>query len=687
MILRQTTYRKAAAGWNTSFFKNSGHTTPDELSHGGGRGASTLASRSPRPASSGGGGSGSGTTLPFVSPYASISESQKLKKTHERDFLVSVLETSVTKRDAKAYMNRFVPFLERKSTTGFKQRTAAQSHSNGHGAATNSSAGTTGGVKISDAESVALQTSPKSEHDLTIEEPLFVALVKFRAPETVNDTTFDGVAKTLSRLRKLGLVSVVVVDSDGDGQDEITQRQTATAQARRIATAVDKYDAPGARVIDSPITIAKEDGIAASHFTSQDLFIGNPGELMTTLQDDLIAIIPSCGYTVDTCVRKPVNVNDAILALTRQLSGLQFTQVPDDESPTTKILRAAEVYRIIILDPLGGIPAKNRATGRHLFLNLEQQFQEVQADLETPSVPGIASENTDRARHLENATLARDALSLLPPTSSAIITTPQEAAKERRPEDNVMDLALVGTRRGQNPLIHSLLTDKPVQSPSLPTERFTPITSSTGTCQRGSLTTLAKRGMPLTIFPNPKTTPWRPPEPGQSSLSLTDPCIDLPRLVHLIDDSFGRKLDVEHYLKRISGNLAGTIIAGEYEGGAILTWESPPGMTDPSRRVPYLDKFAVLRKSQGAGGVADIVFNAMVRDCFPDGVCWRSRKDNPVNKWYFERSRGTLKLQGMNWTMFWTTPKLTLHDQKFHDYEAVCRSIEPSWSDKKHIVD
>ncbi|KAI0100848.1 hypothetical protein GGR51DRAFT_340542 [Nemania sp. FL0031] len=681
MILRQPAYRKAAAGLNTHLLQQPGHKTADEWCYGGGRGSSTLASRPPRPAS------GSTTTLPFVSPYASISEAQKLKKSQERDFLVSVLETSVTKRDAKTYINRFVPFLERKWTTGFKQRTAAQTQSNRRSAVLDPSAILPSGVKTSEGESGVIQQSPKSEQDLTIQEPLFVALVKFRAPETVNDTTFDGVAKTLSQLKKLGLVSIVVVDCEGDGQDEITRRQITTAQARRMATAIDNYDAPGARVVDPPITIATQDDYPTSHFTSQDLFIGNPTELMTALQDDLIPIIPSLGYTVDTCIRKPVKANDVILALTRQLSGLQFVQIPDEESPITKILRAAEVYRIIVLDPLGGIPARNRATGRHLFLNLEHEFQEVQADLEGHTGQGIPSESADRARHLENAKLAKDALSLLPPTSSAVITTPQEAAKERKPEENVIDLALVSTRRGQNPLIHSLLTDKPVQSSSLPTERFTPITSSTGTSQIGSLTTLAKRGMPLTIFPDPKTTPWKPPQPGQSTLNLTDPCIDLPRLVNLIEDSFGRKLDVEHYLKRIHGNLAGVIIAGEYEGGALLTWEMPPGATDPTVRVPYLDKFAVLRKSQGAGGVADIVFNAMVRDCFPEGVCWRSRKNNPVNKWYFERSRGTLKLKGMNWTMFWTTPKLTLDDQKFHDYEAVCRGIEPSWADKKHIVD
>ncbi|KAI1168228.1 hypothetical protein F5B18DRAFT_597563 [Nemania serpens] len=681
MILRHTGCRKAVASLNAPAFQHSGHKTTEELSHGGGRGSSTLASRSSRPAT------GGGTTLPFVSPYASISESQKLKKRKERDFLVSILETSVTKRDAKAYMNRFVPFLERKWTTGFKQRATPRTHVKGNSPALDPSATLVGSVNTSDGATGLTQQGPKSEQDLTIQEPLFVALVKFRAPESVNDTTFDGVAKTLTQLKTLGLVSIVVVDCEGDGQDDVTRRKTATAQARRMATAIDSYDTPGARVIDPPITIAEQDERPTSPFTSRDLFIGNPNELMAALQDDLIPIIPSLGYTVDTRVRKPVNVNDVIVALTRQLSGLQFVQIPDDEYPMTKISRAAEVYRIIILDPLGGIPAKNRATGRHLFLNLEHEFPEVQADLEACADQGTPGEHADKARHLENAKLAKDALSLLPPTSSAVITTPQEAARERRPEDNVIDLALVGTRRGQNPLIHSLLTDKPIRSSSLPTERFTRITSSTGTCQIGSLTTLAKRGMPLTIFPDPKTTPWKPPQPGQSSINLTDPCIDLPRLVHLIEDSFGRKLDLEHYLKRVNGNLAGIIIAGEYEGGALLTWEMPPGTSDPSRRVPYLDKFAVLRKSQGAGGVADIVFNAMVRDCFPTGVCWRSRKDNPVNKWYFERSRGSLKLRDMNWTMFWTTPKLALDEGRFHDYEAVCRGIEPSWADKKHIVD
>lgn len=205
-------------------------------------------------------------------------------------------------------------------------------------------------------------------------------------------------------------------------------------------------------------------------------------------------------------------------------------------------------------------------------------------------------------------------------------------------------------------------------------------------------TTLAKRGLPVTIFPDPRQTPWLPPRPGTPRLRLTDTCVDLPRLIYLIEDSFNRKLDAQHYLERVDDSLAGIIIAGEYEGGAILTWERPFGMDEETayragRMVPYLDKFAVLKKSQGAGGVADIVFNAMVRDCFPDGVCWRSRKNNPVNKWYFERSRGSWKLDDSNWAMFWTTPDAALDAQEIRDYENVCKYVVPSWADKQKAAD
>jgi len=296
--------------------------------------------------------------------------------------------------------------------------------------------------------------------------------------------------------------------------------------------------------------------------------------------------------------------------------------------------------------------------------------------------------------HLDNLRLLQQTLAVLPPSSSGIITTPSNVASSARLFSDYSQVSAVGTRRQRNLLIHNLLTDKPSYSSSLPSSRRPPEVSSVGHIRRPvTHSTFFKRGMPLTVLPDPRVAPWTPKEAGWPSLTLDDPRIDLPRLIHLIEDSFNRKLDVRRYMDRIKGRIAGLIIAGEYEGGAILTWETPPGVkidgseASLARIVPYLDKFAVLKQSQGAGGVADIVFNAMVRSCFPHGVCWRSRKNNPVNKWYFERSRGSWKLPGSDWTMFWTTPGVPENGPTFRDYESVCRDIQPSWADNKHIVD
>jgi amino-acid N-acetyltransferase len=251
---------------------------------------------------------------------------------------------------------------------------------------------------------------------------------------------------------------------------------------------------------------------------------------------------------------------------------------------------------------------------------------------------------------------------------------------------------MVTTRKQKNPLLHNLLTDRPAFSPSLPLQRIQDEKHGCLQNANSGSATLIKRGMPVTVYPDPRTHPWRPPQPGSPRLRLTDNCIDLPRLVYLIEDSFGRKLDVRHYLERVNETLAGIIIAGEYEGCAILTWERPEGVDeqtayDADRFVPYLDKFAVLRNRQGSSGVADIVFNSMVQDCFPGGVCWRSRKNNPVNKWYFERSTGTCKLSNSSWAMFWTTIGLGNRHPKLQDYESVCRGVHPSWADNNHILD
>ena len=585
-----------------------------------------------------------------------------------------------------------------------------------------------------------------------------VAIVKLQDPDTIDDSTLAGLAKTFVQLRALGLISVVIIGrtraAAGAGALEtgkVAETNSpgwfdyVTHATLRVAAAIDKYGDPVTSVVDSAVSLDDEHGsnaaqfsqharLSGSAFTPGQVYIDREENLLRPLRKGDIVVIPPYAFSTARCVAQPVDADDTVLALTRYFAGMQRRASPPSPSTgsTTDAAKAAagtdavaSVDRVIIIDPLGGTPTTLRPNGAHVFLNLEEEYRSAKAAVDDmaakaqlllpPTYP-TDSQALQRVRdgHKANLDVIRNTLALLPSSASALLTTPAEAANlvahERNGADGDGDdvfgyVGSVGTRRSQNPLIHNLLTDRPVYSSSLPigrivksqTKRANGPGISFADAPPMSQTTLVKRGMPLTIYPDPRKTPWTPPVPGGPRLRLTDTCIDLPRLVHLIEDSFNRKLDVQDYLRRVEHSLAGVIIAGEYEGGAILTWERPAGLDEATayrtgRLVPYLDKFAVLKRSQGAGGVADIVFTAMVRDCFPAGVCWRSRKDNPVNRWYFERSRGSWKLGGVNWTMFWTTPWGSaahhgVDSTSIWDYESVCRGVEPSWADQKHILD
>ncbi|KAK5660311.1 hypothetical protein OQA88_12851 [Cercophora sp. LCS_1] len=579
----------------------------------------------------------------------------KHKRELDREFLISVLESSATKRDAKAYLQTFggKPIRAVNETPRFIQ-------------------------------------GPLKEPVIETDDAPHIAIVKLRDPQAWDDTLVDGVARTLTQLRDLGLLSVIVPDSCGASKEE------ADGQTNRILEALGRHGSPGAQLVNSGIS--SDGGEGARHLSSLPsgrVFVGAEETITNPLRYGHILVVPPRALSEDTLGFNLTNADDVILALTGFFSGLQLNAKkgqtePGDESSSERPAKRALVDRIIVIDPLGGIPNSHKNDGARVFINMEEEFEGLQTTLSSGASPGEAGNN-----HLGNLKLAKSTLAMLPSTASAVITSPTEAANLRPSNNHTKSLiggripAQVGTRRWQNPLIHNLLTDRPIYSSSLPIGRIKPAThGAEAETRRMPTTTLAKRGLPVTTFPDPRSSPWSPPVPGSPRLRLTDTCIDLPRLVHLINDSFGRKLDVEHYLNRVHNSLAGVIVAGEYEGAAILTWERPFGLSEEEaysqgRLVPYLDKFAVLKRSQGAGGVADIVFNAMVRDCFPGGLCWRSRKNNPVNKWYFERSAGVRKLPDSTWAMFWTSPSASLDERLMQDFEKVCRNVEPSWQDGK----
>ncbi|TID17607.1 hypothetical protein CANINC_003973 [Pichia inconspicua] len=300
------------------------------------------------------------------------------------------------------------------------------------------------------------------------------------------------------------------------------------------------------------------------------------------------------------------------------------------------------VEKVVFVDSVGGFPSLERS-GSHVLINMKQEYNDIKDEL----IEKLDLPEKERERHLENLDELMYIMNEYPDVTG-ILTTPEMATKEaERQVENVT-----------NPIIYNILTDRPTISSSLPVSlRRTPQLN----------TTVVKNGMPVVVHLS------KSPDEGLDLIEMEKKgLINLTHLKYLIDDSFGRNLNMEHYLKRINGNVAGLIISGNYEGGAIITWED-----SGNGKIAYLDKFAVVKPLQGIPGYADVVFKAMLTS-FKDELLWRSRKNNPVNKWYFERSKANYTIPGTQWRMFITgTQDVTM--EKLEGYKKICGSIVPSF--------
>ena len=663
--------------------------------------------------------------------------------------MTRLLKESDAKRDARNYIKHFDVTKKApvESTSRARQAASAILHDDPATRLT--------GVNLGNLYEPTVFTReqlPEESFRETADEPIHLALVKIRQPQALDDVTLGGIASTLSQLAQLGLSTAVVLDCDDDASCDTAHarpplEQTIRRQATRMVAAIQRYNEPGALLVEHALSYASLGGqrLSTAHVRG-DVEVKDNYLLFPPIDDGFIPVIPPFAYDTDL-KRVTVLADDVILALVREFAGL----VGGSNNSLESTARShKDVYdrpildRIIILDPLGGIPSQNRADGAHVFVNLEAEYRDIKEELAKVSLEAKSMNNdTEPAslgsgnpfsqfvedeiaplpgpskhrigdvlppdRHTKNLNVVERALKLLPPSSSGLIITPTEAATESLPEP---DESGFRPKPSPNPLIHNVLTDKPMVSSSLPTS---PASRLLG-LHAPNPSTFLKKGIPLTMIPDPRVCgPWQPPSTGYPSIDLAnDPRVNLPKLVDLINDSFRRKLDPKDYLERINGRVAGIIIAGDYEGGAICTWETPSklkqhdfGSAHPSpfklgdasvdspQWVPYLDKFAVLTSSQGSGGVSDIVWAALVRTCFPRGVVWRSRTSNPVNKWYQERSTGMWNLPGGQWTMFWTiegvTNKRAVEEidemTRWDAYVDVCSGIEPSWMDGKKQLD
>ncbi|QLQ78490.1 hypothetical protein HG537_0A07370 [Torulaspora globosa] len=382
------------------------------------------------------------------------------------------------------------------------------------------------------------------------------------------------------------------------------------------------------------------------------------------------------------------------------------------------------IDKFFILNTVGGIPSDERRNNAHVFINLSQEYGQLARELagkvaaisrREPDSEGLLDrlalhlkENELKSlekryeEHLEDLKLMDVVLSGLSNKSTGLITTIGAAS-------------LTSDRK--NPLLYNLLTDRSLISSSLP--RFKNNSSyddhcwyeisnesqqgdDVGTGERNQedavlVTTVVKKGVHIKTFSYDTLTQfnsvglpnkfYKNIEPGDHHCDETLK-VNVTKLKQILDQSFGRSLDLEHYLNRINGRIASIIVIGDYEGIAILTHEGPQ-----DNSFVYLDKFAVLPHLKGSLGISDIIFNLMFK-YFPKELLWRSRSDNVVNKWYFQRSVGVLDLSIdlSNGNRKKSQFKLFYHGDpganedpfqnkdRLIEYATYIRDISPSWA-------
>ncbi|TCD69894.1 Amino-acid acetyltransferase, mitochondrial [Steccherinum ochraceum] len=459
------------------------------------------------------------------------------------------------------------------------------------------------------------------------------ALVKVQGPFT--ERQLESIARGMVFLEKLGLLSVIVVENNSIPKGEGGERSAIVEETMRVVTALEKQGARARPVLGAVVRLGpkpgdeedpepKDHAIPEAHTFPSDLV-----HIRSALRAGEIPVVPPLALD-SFCRSIRIDSNDVVAALVRGmaeaavLDGFGHQQkdgsehvAPSDEIDLTPL-------RLMIINKEGGVPSYARSGLPHLLVNLTSEYTHIR---ETFDRQWKSSHPTS----LSNLSLARTCLAYMPPTSSAVMVS----------------------HRSPSSLIANLITNKPAISSSLPhamLQNNRTLTQDTPT--------LLRRGLPIRVI--------------RSSQE-----IDKPKMKALLEQSFNRKLDEAAFWDRLDKCLDFVVIAGDYAGAAIVTNESNPSSSSSTfSPVAYLDKFAVLPSHQGDGTV-DFLWVALHDESYglglpfsanPNGgkqgvgqgrdLVWRSRANNPVNKWYFERSTGHLRMG--DWVLFWCDAEVRL---------------------------
>ncbi|EOR00915.1 hypothetical protein E3P77_01714 [Wallemia ichthyophaga] len=562
-----------------------------------------------------------------------LSSSTRLAKSdpgnHQRDLILSVLNARPSARDSKSYLASF----RKPQKPAFDVNHSLP-------------------LKTSDIDPTTPLSTTTTAPDDEILDPINprAGLVKLQGPFT--DRQLDSIGVGMNNLREMGLVSVVVVDSElwsverlkrakNNGSHAVSQLiHSIRDEVIRVTETLIEEGSEAIPILHPIAHLDKRSKCLPQWATSQQhrrarhapetchINLADLAQIRKAIKKRITPVIPSFAFN-DDLRTIPVHADEILVALSESLEAAQSQKADELKKLTMDITP----LRLLIITRTGGIPSPARSGLPHLSINLSSEHEHIASTFVWESSHPSA---------LTNLSLARRCLMHMPQSSTALI---------------------VGHRSAMD-LVANLITNKPAHSASLPHELLVTsdkITSHTPTSVR--------LGAPIQCIRN-----------------FED--IDQDKLTHLLESSFRRVLDRDAFFTRLRHSLDFVIVAGDYGGCAIVTNEvdrdvdgngNGNGERDDSNSIAYLDKFAVLPSMQGDGTV-DFLWLALRDESFGLGLLdalntngglegkgvgkdlvWRSRGNNPINKWYFERATGFLRVEGKTeaakkaggWVMFW----------------------------------
>ncbi|KAJ3760703.1 hypothetical protein EV360DRAFT_93413 [Lentinula raphanica] len=529
----------------------------------------------------------------------------------DNDFILSILRANASSRDAKPYFASFSPRPRVPATVPHPSDDSIPTS------------------EVRTEPSLVTEQPKVNSLVESIIDPVIrrTALVKMQGPFT--QVQLDSIARGMVYLEKLGLVSVIIVENDDIHRGEQDSRNVIVEDIMRLVSCLEKHGARARPVLGAVVRLGPRPGDPEipQDFISPEAhtFPSDLVPIRSALQSGEIPVIPP--FALDSfCRSVRIDANDVIGALAR---GMVEAGSQNSSSSVNRIADASgEVdltpLRLMIINREGGVPSYARNGFPHLLINLDSESKHIRETFHE-------SWRHTHKTALSNLALAKTCLSYMPPTSSAVMVS----------------------HRSQSSLIGNLITNRPAVSSSLPhallqgNRKLTPHTP-----------TLIRRGLPIRVV-----------------RSVED--IDRNKMNALLEQSFQRTLEETDFYDRLNRTLDFVIIAGDYAGAAIVTNEPSSDLSQP---ISYLDKFAVLPSHQGDGTV-DFLWVALHDESYglghpfsanPNGgkegqgegrdLVWRSRANNPVNKWYFERSSGHVRMG--DWVLFWCDAEKRLKQEQ-----------------------